>query len=90
MVNIVVSQNKTVTGDTGKIIAYEGEEYSEVINIVHPIYDDAIYYIEYKYDDTIYRNKLDSNGQVSIKVGNAGYVKCQFVVIGTIHGNVIF
>lgn len=90
MVNIVVSQNKNVTGDTGKIIAYEGSEYSEVINIVHPIFQGVQYFIEYKYDNTILRNELDSNNHVSIKVTGAGYVKCQFVALDLVTGDAVF
>lgn len=90
MVNIVVSQNGNVTGDKGKIIAYEGQNYSEVINIVHPLFNGVKYYIEYKYDNTILRNELDSNGHVSIKVGIAGYVKCQFIAIDLVTGDITF
>lgn len=90
MVNIVVSQNMNVTGDKGKIIAYEGQGYSEVINIVHPSFPGAEYYIEYKYDNTILRNKLDSNGHVSIKVGRAGYVNCQFIAVNISDGDIVF
>lgn len=90
MVNIVVSQNGDVTGDKGKIIAYEGQEYSEVINIIHPLFDGVKYYIEYKYNNDILRNELDANNQVSIRVENAGYVKCQFIVIDLLNGHIIF
>lgn len=91
MVNIVVSQNGNVTGDKGKIIAYEGQKYSEVINIVHPIFSNGVkYFIEYKYGNTIYRNELDKNGQVSIKVDNAGYVQCQFIAIDIVTGDCTF
>lgn len=90
MVNIVISQNKTVSGDCGKIIAYEGQEYSEVINIVHPIIAATESYIEYKYNNTIFRNKLDANNLVSIKVENAGYVQCQYIAVNVLTGNVEF
>lgn len=90
MVNIVVSQNGNVTGDKGKIIAYEGQSYSEVINIVHPQFSGVKYYIEYKYSNTILRNELDTNGRVSIKVDNAGYVNCQFIAIDSLTGDIIF
>lgn len=90
MVNLVVTQDRRVTGDNGKIIAYEGQDYSEVINIIHPQYPGCEYYIEYKYNNTIYKNKLDSNGHVSLKVERSGYLKCQFVVIDVATGNVEF
>lgn len=90
MVNIVISQNGNVTGDKGKIIAYEGQNYSEVLNIIHPLFSGVKYYIEYKYDNTILRNELDSNNQVSIKVGNAGYIQCQFIAIDLVTGDTIF
>lgn len=90
MVNIVVSQNGNVTGDTGKIIAYEGQTYSEVLNIIHPLFPGARYYVEYKYDNTILRNELDTNNHVSIKVELAGYVKCQFVAVDIATDDVLF
>lgn len=90
MVNIVVSYNGDVTGDKGKIIAYEGQSYSEVINIIHPLFNGAKYYIEYKYDNTILRNEIDANNRVSIKIGRAGYVKCQFLAIDLINGDIVF
>ena len=90
MVNIVVSQNGNVTGDAGKIIAYEGQNYSEVINIVHPLFPGAKYYIEYKYDNTILRNELDSNNRVSIKINNAGYVNCKFIATDISTNDVLF
>ena len=90
MVNIVISQNGNVTGDKGKIIAYEGQKYSEVLNIVHPLIDGAKYYIEYKYADTILRNELDSNNNVSIQVFDAGYVQCKFVAIDLLSGDIVF
>lgn len=90
MVNLVISQNGNVTGDKGKIIAYEGQEYSEIINIIHPLFSGAKYYIEYKYDNTILRNELDSNNRVSIKINNAGYIKCQFIAKDLLSGDIIF
>ena len=90
MVNIVVSHNGDVTGDKGKIIAYEGQKYSEVINIVHPLFDGVKYYIEYKYDNTILRNELDAYNRVSIKINQAGYVKCQFIAIDLLSGDILF
>jgi hypothetical protein len=90
MINIVVSQNGNVTGDKSKIIAYEGQQYSEIINITHPLFSGAKYYIEYKYDNTILRNELDSNNRVSIKINNAGYVKCQFIAIDLLSEDIIF
>lgn len=90
MVNIVVSYDGNVTGDKGKIIGYEGQRYSEVINIVHPLFNNAKYYIEYKYDNTILRNELDANNRVSIKTDEAGYVKCQFIAIDLLNGDIIF
>ena len=76
MVNLVITQDRKVTGDNGKIIAYEGQEWSEVINIVHPQFPGCKYFIEYKYNNTIYKNELDSNGHVSLKVENSGYLNC--------------
>ena len=90
MLNIVVSQNGNVTGDKGKIIAYEGQLYSEVINIVHPLFPGATYYIEYKYDNTILRNELDASNHVSIKIENAGYIVCQFIAIDILTGDILF
>ena len=90
MVNLVISQSGQVTGDYGKLIAYAGQEYSEVINIIHPSFPGSEYYIEYKYNQTIYRNKLDSNGNVSIKVDKAGYVKCQFIALDIQTGDIVF
>lgn len=90
MINIVVSQNGNVSGDKGKIIAYEGQNYSEVINIIHPIFSNVKYYIEYKYDNTILRNELDANNQVSIKIMNAGYIKCQFIAVKMFTEDVVF
>lgn len=90
MINIVVSQNGSVTGDTGKILGYEGYEFSEIINITHPLFPGTQYFIEYKYDNTILRNKLDGNNRVSIKINNAGYVNCKFVAIDIATGDVQF
>ena len=90
MVNLVITQDRKVTGDNGKIIAYEGQEWSEVINIVHPQFPGCKYFIEYKYNNTIYKNELDSNGHVSLKVENSGYLKCQFLAINIADGNIEF
>ncbi|MDY5928625.1 MAG: pyocin knob domain-containing protein [Candidatus Onthovivens sp.] len=89
MINLVITQDGKVTGDNGKIIAYEGQDYSEIINIVHPQYVGCRYYVEYKYNNTIYKNQLNDNGQVSLKVENSGYLKCQLLAI-TIDGEIKF
>lgn len=90
MINIVVSHDKRVTGDVGKIAAYENQDYSEVIQITHPLFEGAKYFIEYKYLNTIYRNELDANGQVSIKIEKAGYAKCQLIAVDIVTKNIIF
>ena len=90
MVNITISYDGVVTGDKGKIIGYEGQEYSEVINIVHPTFSGTKDYIEYKYGNTIFRNEIDSSGQVSIKIGTSGYVKCQYLAIDISTGEIKF
>lgn len=90
MVNLIITQDRKVTGDTGKIIAYVGQDYSETICIVHPIFPGCRYYIEYKYNNTIYKNELDENGHVSLKVENSGYLKCQFIAIDIESGNNVF
>lgn len=90
MVNITISYDGVVTGDKGKIIGYEGEEFSEVFYIVHPTFSGTEDYIEYKYGNTIFRNKIDSSGQVSIKLGTAGYVKCQYLAIDIETGQIKF
>ena len=94
MVNITIFQNGEVTGDNGKIIAYVGEEYSQPIHIVHPLFShiskEIEYYVEYKYNQTIYKNKLDENGVVRLKVENAGYMKCQLVAIDTFNTEIVF
>lgn len=90
MVNLVITQDRKVTGDNGKIIAYEGQDWSEVINIIHPQYPGCKYYIEYKYNNVIYKNELDVNGHVSLRVENSGYLKCQFLAINIANGSIEF
>lgn len=90
MVNLVITQDRKVTGDNGKIIAYEGQDWSEIINIIHPQYPGCKYFIEYKYNNTIYKNELDANGHVSLKVENSGYLKCQFLAINIANGDIEF
>lgn len=81
MINITVLQSGTVIGDVGKIIAYQGQQFSEPIKIVHPNLAGCQYYIQYKYHDTIYRNKLNLNDIVKIKIESNGYLRCQFIAI---------
>lgn len=90
MINITVYQSGDISGDSGKIVAYSDEKFTQPIKIVHPIYSNAMYYIEYKYNDTIYKNRLDDNGITRLRVENAGYLKCQFVACDILNGNVIF
>lgn len=90
MVNITINYDGVVTGDKGKIIGYEGQEYSEVFTIIHPTFSGTEDYIEYKYGNTIFRNKIDSSGQVSIKLGTSGYVKCQYLAIDIATGEIKF
>lgn len=90
MVNIMIYQNGDVTGDKGKIIAYEGQTKSEVINITHPLFTGAKYSLEYRYGQTIYKNQLDSNNNVQISVGSSGYVRCQLVAEDIISGDILF
>lgn len=90
MINITVYSTKDVIGDKGKIIGYEGQLKSEPIQITHPAYPSAEYYIEYKYNQTIYRDKLDSSDKVVIQTLEPGYVKCHFVACDIRTGNVIF
>lgn len=90
MVNITIYQSGDVTGDKGKIIAYEGQQYSDTITIVHPLFTGAEYFIEYKYSQTIYRDKLDANNRVKIKIEKAGYVKCQLLAIDILTGEILF
>lgn len=89
MVNIVVHQTGEVTGDKGKLIGYESQILSETINIVHPIFN-ANYYIEYKYNNTLFRDILDANNRVQLRLERHGYLTCQFVAIDINSGNVIF
>ena len=90
MVNITVYQNGDVVGDTGKIIAYEGQSYSSAITIVHPLFSGAKYYVEYTYNNTIFRDQLNSNNQVSLRIEKAGYLKCQFVAIDILSSEILF
>lgn len=90
MANITIHQTGVVTGDVGKIIAYKGQDYSEIITITHPIFKGCEYYLEYKYDQTIYRNKLNANNQVMIEIKDSGYAKCQLIACDIVTGNVLF
>jgi|GEM_PF-5587486 len=86
MVNITVFQNGTVIGDKGKIIGYEGQDYSEMIHIVFPQFSGCQYYIEYKYNQTIFKDKIDSNGHIKLKIEKGGRIQAQFVAIDSITG----
>ncbi len=90
MVNITVHQTGEVTGDKGRLIGYEGQSLSEIITIVHPIFSGANYYIEYKYNNTIFRDVLDSNNRVSLKIEKDGYLTCQFIAVEINTGNILF
>lgn len=90
MINITVYQNKDVTGDNGKIIAYVGQTYSEEIRIIHPSFANAKYGIEYKYNQTIFTDWLDTNDRAKLKIEKAGYLTCQFIAIDMINGDVLF
>lgn len=90
MIKLNVYQNGDVLGDTGKIVAYEGSCYSDIINIVHPIYEGAEYFVEYKCQQTLMRDRLDSNNNVRIRIGKAGYLLCQFIATDIQTGDVLF
>lgn len=90
MVNITVHQTGEVTGDKGRLIGYEGQSMSETITVVHPIFSGANYYIEYKYNATIFRDVLDSNNRVNIKIEKDGYLTCQFIAVEINTGNILF
>jgi len=96
MINLTVFQTGDVSGDKGKIVGYVGQAYSEIIHITHPIFsgsDDANgveYFLEYKYNSTIYRDKLDSYDRVRLKIENNGYMKCSFIAIDIVTGNILF
>ena len=94
MVNITIFQNGDVTGDNGRIIAYVGESYSQPICITHPLFShiskEVEYIVEYKYNQTIYRSKLDANNIVRLKIEKAGYMKCQLIAIDLFTNETIF
>ena len=95
MINITVYQNGDITGDKGKIIGYEGQSYSETINIVHPIFigtesGGVEYFVDYKYNQTIYRDKLDANNNIKLKLEKAGYLKCQLVAVDIVTSQIVF
>ena len=90
MVNITISQSGKVTGDKGKIVAYNNQRYSEPIRIVHPIFSGALYYIQYRYNQTIFTDQLDANGIVKLKIEHCGYLSCQFIARDVCTGNPIF
>lgn len=90
MVNITIFQSGQVTGDCGKIIAYEGQTNSEEIKVLHPSFAGAEYFIEYKYGYTIYRSKLDANDLVTLKIEQADVIQCQFIAVDIMTGNVVF
>ena len=86
MIRIQVQSDGSVTGDVGRIIAYENRTYSEPIQILHPCYKDAIYKVIYRWGHTQFEDFLDSNDQVSVHVHGAGIVKMQFVAQNPITG----
>ena len=90
MVNITIYQNGDVTGDKGRIIGYDDQKYSEPITIVHPLHTGAEYYIDYKYNQTVFRDKLDALGRVRLKIEKAGYLNCQCLAIDVLSGDVIW
>lgn len=90
MINITIYQTGEVTGDCGKLIGYEGTELSEVINIVHPIYEGCNYAIEYKLNQVVCRKYLDSNNHVSLTLGESGYITCQLLALDISTGNIVW
>lgn len=92
MVNITVYQNGDVIGDKGKVIAYVGQNYSEPIQIVHPIFEGnpIRYFVEYKYNHTRYKDELDSNNRVQLKIEKNGYIQCQFIAENIYTGAILF
>lgn len=94
MVHITIAQDGTVTGDKGKIIAYTDScgkpQYSETIQIVHPSFTGCEYYLEYRYRQTLFSNKLDAYGNVVISIIDNGNIPCQLVAKDVLTGFIMF
>lgn len=89
MLNIQVLSNGAVTGDVGRIMAYEDQTYSEAIKVIHPSYRGALYKINYTWGHTQFSDMLDSDDQVKLHVHGAGILNCQFIAENALTGQVL-
>lgn len=89
MLNIQILSNGAVTGDVGRIMAYQDQTYSEAIQVNHPSYRGALYKINYTWGHTQFSDMLDSNDQVKLHVHGAGVLNCQFIAENALTGQVL-
>lgn len=80
MIRIQVQADGSVTGDVGRVIAYENQTYSEPIRILHPNKSGCINKVVYTWGHTQFVDFLDSKDEVTIHVHGSGIVKLQFIM----------
>lgn len=88
MIRITVQTDGSVTGDVGRIMAYENQTYSEPIRILHPSYSGAVYKLVYRWGHTQFMDMLDAKDEVTIHIHGAGIVKLQFFAENPVTGEV--
>ena len=88
MLNIQVHTSGAVTGDVGRIMAYENQTYSESIKFLHPVYGGALYKVVYIWGHTQMSDMLDSNDEVRLRIDGPGILKCQFIAEDAATGKV--
>lgn len=89
MIRLTVLSDGSVTGDVGRIIAYDNQTYSDYIQITHPQYSGAIYKVVYQWGHTQFVDLLDSNDKVRIHIHGAGTVTLQFVAENALTGQAL-
>lgn len=88
MIRIQILPDGSVTGDVGRVMAYQNQTYSEPITVLHPSFKGAIYKLIYKWGHTSFCDLLDASDQTKLHIHGAGRVKLQFVAENVLTGEV--
>lgn len=89
MIRIQIQRDGSVTGDVGRILAYENQTKSNKIQFLHPSYPGAIYRVVYGWGTTSFMDMLDGNDQVQIYINGTGIVQLHFEAVNAVTGEVI-
>lgn len=92
MIRIQILSDGSVVGDVGRVIAYENQSRSEVIQFTYPAIrgiDSCIKKVKYYWGSTQFQDLLDANDKVVIHVHGSGIVEMQFVAENPVTGEAL-